>query len=184
MRRFLPVVIPGLLLLAAWTAERLLELPLPRRVGPVLATAVVAGCIAVPLAELAPLRTERQQAGAVALMRRVCDSLPPHAAVLVVKSPNYNDVVQPVHAFCRVPVATIYRPIPRRRFEAIAPGLRRSGHELVLLATTRGALKDLVGPRAPRRPLARIDYRVLEQRLTSRPRRQVREEYRVYMARG
>ena len=64
---------------------------------------IAAGSIAVPLVELVPLRTERQQAGAVALMDRICRSLPPRAVVMVVKSPNYNDLVQPVHAFCGVP---------------------------------------------------------------------------------
>lgn len=184
MRRFLPVVIPGFILMAAWTADRLLELRRPPRAGLLLAAAVVAGSIAVPLATLVPLRTERQQAGAVGLVQRICRSLPPHAAVIVVKSPDYNDVVQPLHAFCGVPVAQLYHRLPHSQFASFAPRLRRAGYRLVLLSTNRGAMQVLFGRQAPRRPFARIDYRVLEQRLTGRPRRQVEAEYRVYMVRG
>jgi hypothetical protein len=54
----------------------------------------------------------------------------------------------------------------------------------VLLSTNRGAMQVLFGDRAPRRPFERIDYRTLEQLLTRRPKRQLPEGFRVYMARG
>jgi hypothetical protein len=182
MRRFLPVAIPGFVLMAAFAAERLLAIERPRRLGAALAVLIAAGTIAVPLAELVPLREERQQAGALGLIQGVCRSLPPHAAVIVVKSPNYNDLVQPLHSFCGVPVAQLYRGVPHSRFVTWAPRLRRRGYRLVLLSTNRGAMQVLLGSRAPRRPFARIDYRTLEQRLAARPRRQIAASFRVYRA--
>jgi len=182
MRRFVPVVIPGLLLLAAWSADRLLgrRPRRRRRAGQALAVAIVAGCIAVPLLELVPLREERQQSGAVAMIEDVCRALPPRAAVIVVKSPDYNDIAQPVHSFCQVPVAELNHRVPLPQLASFAPRLRRTGHNLVLLSTNHGAMQWMLGSRAPSRPLVKLDYEALEQRLATRPRKQREEEYRVY----
>ena len=100
--------------------------------------------------------------------------------MIAVKSPDYNDLVQPVHAFCKVPVAQLYHGVPHEKFATFAPTLRRSGHRLVLLSTNRGAMQVLFGDRAPRRPFAAIQYRTLEQLLAARPRKQLPDAFRVY----
>jgi hypothetical protein len=52
----------------------------------------------------------------------------------------------------------------------------------VLIATERGPLRTLLGDRAPGRPAVDLSYRTLEQRLASRPRHEVVEEKRFYLA--
>jgi hypothetical protein len=117
-------------------------------------------------------------------MRTLCRSLPPRAAVIAVKSPNVIQLVQPVHAFCGVPVGQASPFVPPRSFVRWAPLLRRSGHSLALIATDGGSLRTLLGRRAPRRPLVTLRYRLLEQRLARRPKRQLPESVQIWLARG
>jgi hypothetical protein len=106
MRRFLPVVIPGLALFVAvalsalWT-RRAGWTGISRRVG-----AVVVGLgIAVPCAiSMRPFLKMRMQQGAEAAVHRICSISRDDSALIVIRG-NYLDLLLPAatRAFCNVP---------------------------------------------------------------------------------
>jgi hypothetical protein len=90
-RRYLPLVLPGLLLLAAYGAiaiGRALQrrTHLPRAVGMLLAIALALGVAASELQTTAPLLAYREHAGAVAQIEALATLVPPDALVLFPRS--------------------------------------------------------------------------------------------------
>lgn len=94
MRRYVPVILPGILLLAGFSLEVILGLQLAGAGGRDLADRVVGAgrlvlvgaaivALAVPAAiTTAPLAMETSQAGMVDLTQKVCAQLPPDASAL------------------------------------------------------------------------------------------------------
>ena len=90
-RRYLPLVLPGLLLLAAYGAVavgRVLQrrMHLPRPVGMLLAVAFTLGVAAGEYQTTAPLIAYREHAGAVAQIEALAALVPPDALVLFPRS--------------------------------------------------------------------------------------------------
>jgi plasmid stabilization system protein ParE len=184
MRRFLPVTIPGLLLLAASATQalhdRLTSGP-PRflRVG--LTASLAIGVVAVPAYQLTGLADAREQAGGLAAMSRLCASLPARAVVWTIPGPDETRLLQPVHAFCRVPVAQSPPQVSRRLVESWAASVKRLGHNPAMLSTRRGPLVRLLDERAPDRPEVVFRYHHLEETITHRPTVQERERLPLWV---
>jgi hypothetical protein len=202
-RRYLPVTIPGLLLCAAWVVQwatgrvgrRSTGLPLraaaarvavPRVAVPRVAVVVllVAGIVAIPAQQTVRLIDVREQAGGLSAIGRVCASLPSHAVVWTIAGLVETGMVEPVHAFCGVPVGQAPRHLDRGVLDAFAVRLAAQGRSLVLLSSSRLALRAVLGARAPSRPVAVLSYRHLEQTLTRRPSAEVRARVAFWLARA
>jgi hypothetical protein len=114
MRRFFPVTIPGLLLLAAIAVELiggwLSRLPFSwrdrRRVTVALVICLGGPALIIPLRELRPVVFERELVPLSAAMDVVCGELPDHALVYIPQPGLFADrVAQPLRSFCDVSVA-------------------------------------------------------------------------------
>ena len=112
MRRFLPVVLPGLILAAVlatqWAFRRVTNQPLRWMVIAV----AIAILIAVPASFTWPLRTATSYVGMYDAIEDVCDAIPEGSAVLMA-GPTLSGTYQaPVRSFCGVPVSGVYLSDP------------------------------------------------------------------------
>jgi hypothetical protein len=119
MRRFLPVVIPGMLLATAWVARTLVDRGLarsgPRRVGGVLvAAALVLSAVAWPLTSVHHLWGEKNNAGALAGIRAVCDAIDDRPTIVAGRG-NY---LATILVLCDVPAVSIPEPTNQLLAEA------------------------------------------------------------------
>lgn len=113
MRRLMPVVVPGLLIGAAWSLSRLWGVP--GRRGLTSRRVVAAGLAAVALAvptlvslRLSPVVEYGGQRDEVAAM---CDALPADAVVLTVDHAGADaGYLQTIRAFCEVPTSSLADP--------------------------------------------------------------------------
>jgi hypothetical protein len=103
VRRFVPVVVPGLLLGTAVCLARLARIG---RVGAVGAAAAWLGIVVSTAAVSAPLAGEAEHVGELRQIRTVCARLGPDAALLLDGGYPNLGYVQPVRSFCGVPVQT------------------------------------------------------------------------------
>jgi hypothetical protein len=160
MRRYVPAVIPGLVLLGVWAAQGLPWRP--------AALALAVAVAVIPAVHLAPVAGVHEQASGLAAIGRVCDSLPPHAAVWTIPGPVETRLIQPVHAFCGVPVG---QSPPHARGDVMVQAKRTAaahGRTLVLISTRPGPLQRAVAGDPPR-PVTTYRFERLEQTLTRRP---------------
>ena len=112
MRRFLPVVIPGLvigvpvLLHALTSVARRNSSRRQRPVVYLVIFALAGAAIAPSAVAAAPLVGARAQHGALAAVRRLCAALPSQAAVLILPASYLdNEMTQTIRGFCEVPTA-------------------------------------------------------------------------------
>ena len=114
MRRFFPVTIPGLLLLAALGAEllgqwmnRFLFTDLDRRrLTAILAICIVGPALIVPLRDLKPVLFESEFASLVPRVEEVCHAVPTDAVVYIPTSGLFADrLAPPLRAMCGARVA-------------------------------------------------------------------------------
>jgi hypothetical protein len=123
MRRYVPVVMPVLLLAAAvclhrlWTASRWLR-PLAA-IGAVLV-------VAVPVAISFPLQSFRADVPQLRLVQQLCDLVPDDGAVLSTDTATYEGLSQVIRSYCGVPAAGVDQATPaslaRIRAAAVAHG--------------------------------------------------------------
>lgn len=167
-RRLVPVVLPGLVLCAAWLLGRLHGW-LVRRFGSLPA---VAGAATLGAASLVPIllasgpllgtATERGQVAAIATL---CDRLGPRAAVVVTGTRARNELPQTLRGLCGLPVAVARE----QRLGGLLPELRaattRSGRQLAVIAMTPGVLRAAgLTPVKVASLRTREDARLLERR--------------------
>ncbi len=152
IRRFVPVTIPGLLLLAAWWAVWLvqrssLRSAAVRRVA--RRTAFVAlGAVAVlpPLTVTWPLRTATWEAGGADGIQRVCDAIGPDGVALLSYESQVGSVFLPaVRGFCPVAAAGFIGPARPDWVDAstLAKDLAGRGRTLTILANSRRTVLTL-----------------------------------------
>jgi hypothetical protein len=188
MRRFLPVTIPALLLLGAWAADQLGTWLGPRlrpRLGrlPVRAAVpalAIAAAVLVPAWQLGHgLLDTREQAGGLRAIGRVCDRLPRRAVVWATAGSGDARLLQPIHAFCDVPVAQSLPDVPRRTVEQLAQRLARKQRPLYVMSTRRARLRGFTPTAAP----VVFRPRKLEESVSHRPRHRYRVRIAFYFAR-
>jgi hypothetical protein len=185
MRRFLPVTIPGLLILGAWAAERAGEWIGSRRpAGRWLAPAVlVAAAVIVPAWQLEGMFDMREQAGALQAMKVLCDRLPNRAVVWTIAGSKESRLIQPVHAFCRVPTAQAPEHPPRKLVRGFARRLQREGRPLYVIAARRPPLIRLAGSQGRVEQVVVLHYTKLEESVAHRPQHRIRRRFAVYLVR-
>jgi hypothetical protein len=125
-RRFLPVVIPGLLVCAVWGLDRAWRASddrswrLPAR-GAVAIAAVL--LVAGPLGRSAPLAGMREEAGLGRDVTRACERLGDDAAILLLDAEDsfmHYRMTQPLRAHCGIPAAWTASTISNERLVELA----------------------------------------------------------------
>ena len=162
VRRLLPVVLPGLLLAAAWLLSMLaaragrIARPAAGLLG--LAVAVQTGSASSDLAFV------RQDVPQLKEIQTVCASLPLDAAV-VVTDDLVNTYLQPVRSFCDVPTAGLTASAGVSGLRDIRSAAAATGRRLFALTSAANGLPGLDG--TP--PLTSISWRAWNATLTHRP---------------
>jgi hypothetical protein len=135
-RRFLPVIIPGLLLCAAWLLARTWRAAAPWRLPARAATIVAAILLVVgALGGSARLAGLHEQAGMAGDVARACAALGDDAAILLLDEPDsamHYRMTHPLRAHCGVPAAWTSTGISDERLVDLAE--RADGRTLYLLA--------------------------------------------------
>jgi hypothetical protein len=169
LRRFLPVTIPGLILLSMVLAEELIRRR--RQVFGIAAAVLVAGGLAFPLYLLPHYVFRRTYVPLYSGLTKACAQAGRDAALLVVQStniisgPQYR-YPQALQAFCGVPVATTAPGLPAAFYSNLAEEWHRRGRRLVVVADSPDALKPVQGEA---RLLQASTYNVLERSDRHRP---------------
>lgn len=152
IRRFVPVTIPGLLVLAAWlgiwlirrsSASGLLQNISLRRGA---YAAVVAIALLPPLLVSWPLRSARWEAGGIGGMNRLCSAIGPHG-VAILSLEIGSQMLPAVRGFCAPDVATakVNTPTAPHVFDAtgLAGKAAAVGRTLTIVATSKAAVLEL-----------------------------------------
>jgi hypothetical protein len=157
-RRLVPVVIPGLILLAIWAAAWLTRRARERGAGTTTAGIIGAFCVGAmllpsvstsfgfglthagargglqPIAGgLAQHSVGEHEADAV---RSLCASIPRSSAVLIVDRHIAADFSQVIRGMCGVPVAWVSPKAPVATLSAVIAGMGRSGRHAVVLGSS------------------------------------------------
>ena len=170
MRRFVPIIIPALVLFAVVVIERVARRARP--FGPLAAATFGAALIAWPLSTTVPVRDERTQPGMLAAVTTTCRALGHKAAVVVLpgSSQLYRQVPQVLRGFCGVPVAIRTDALDASAIEALARRWRADGRVLRVFADSPARITELF-PNAKTRTVATpSNDQLLEQTLDRPPR--------------
>lgn len=113
MRRFLPLVVPGILLTTVWLARALAARGharggLARISGVLVATALVVSAAVWPVTSVPPMWAEKNNAGAWAGIRQVCAEIDGRPTIVA----GLGNYLATVHVLCDVPVIGIREPTP------------------------------------------------------------------------
>jgi hypothetical protein len=114
-RRFVPVVLPGLVLLATWAvaaAARAGARRFERPRGRLVALAGIAALVLPASSASAPLLSAATERGELAAVERACRAFHPGEVALLVDAHAQGEWMQPLLAICGVPVAIVREPVP------------------------------------------------------------------------
>jgi hypothetical protein len=135
MRRYLPIVIPGFVLTAAYVGHRL---GVRGRATQAVAGVLVLVSFAMTYQTTRPLVRVRQAVPELAEVENVCANLPANAALLV-SGELADTYAMATRSYCRVPVATLRAPT-QATLSTVAATAKAHGKTLVLLADNLAAL--------------------------------------------
>ncbi len=159
-RRLVPVVLPGLVVLAVWVAAWLIGRAHARGAGlaaVALATACFVVALAVPPAAitfgielsrpanpatrtaLSGLAFRRTGAGQVTAVERLCGAIPRHSSVLLLDKVAARAFTQVIRGTCDVPAGVVTSSAPGE-VDAIIGGIERAGRHPALLASRESEL--------------------------------------------
>jgi hypothetical protein len=141
MRRYLPVVIPGLLLAAAVMLGLLAR---RSRAGMAVATLLAGVMVLVPTYVSIRLIPVRDGVPQLAEVHNLCDNLPADAALLLTGS-LANTYQQTVRSYCNVPVAGVGQPT-RVRLEQVQAAAQAHQRRLFVLFTEPAAIARDASP--------------------------------------
>jgi hypothetical protein len=144
MRRFLPVVVPGLLLAATWVARELAARGVFRRVpvGRLVAGVLVFIIVAWPVVSMRHMWTAKDKAGALLGNERVCEQID-HRPTIVTGIDTYLPTVL---VLCDVPAVSVPEPTPAKLAEAREA---LGGGAVVLATRAPGAVPWVEGSPPP-----------------------------------
>ncbi|MHB8341586.1 MAG: glycosyltransferase family protein, partial [Mycobacteriales bacterium] len=180
-RRFLPVILPGLLVCAALALDRLSQVRWARLpwAAPALAVVLVPVSI-IPIAHTTkPLVRVRQLGAELAQLQGLCRALPPDAAVVFTDAFGYN-AVQSVRSFCGVAAETWPAP-SQATLAAVEAAAAAHGRVLYAVATDLAGLP--VDPARPVPPLNAISITSWVSELTRAPYRSAQGSRELFLAR-
>ncbi len=141
MRRFVPVGIPLLVLLAAagiatigaWLRATGIG---TREAGAVQMVAAL-GVLFFPFATTYPVRDFQPQAGYLAAVEDTCRSLGPNAAVLTATNDvGMTEVVSALRAWCGYPVAVLNQPLNAQQLQQLDAAWRAGGKTLWIVGSS------------------------------------------------
>lgn len=175
MRRFLPVALPGLVILAVVALDalragpRVVSLPVRRGVMIVGAVGLLGGSLLVT----APVALLHEFAGLTSKFEDACATMGDEAAVLIIDPASEvgrDRLTQVFRSVCGVPAAFVATP-EAGEVAALAEAWRERGRELWLVSADAHSLRHLAGPDI--RPLVVGTFDVLELTLLEAPQRTV-----------
>jgi hypothetical protein len=200
-RRLVPVVIPGLILLAIWAAAWLTRRARERGAGRTTAVVVAAFCVGAMLLPsvstsfgfglthagsrggleptaggLAQHRVGEHEADAV---RSLCASIGSSSAVLILDRHIAAAFTQVIRGMCGVPVAWVSPKAPLSTIPAVLGGIAKSGHHAVALGSSPPQVGVVGGSPTLIMKLATTQY---PHELTQPPGAPWRAIYRIWMA--
>ena len=200
-RRLVPVVIPGLILLATWAAAWLTRRARDRGAG--VATAAVVGTFCVGAMLLPSVSTSfgfslshagtrgglRPTAGGLAqhsvgaheadAVRSLCSSIGGSSSVVIVDRHVAAVFSQVIRGMCGVPVASVAANAPRAAVQAVLAGIARAGRHPVVLGSRPAQVGAFGGSPLLVMNLATTQY---PQELTQPPGAPWRVRYMIWMA--
>ncbi len=181
MRRFLPVVIPGLLILAAFAIDALHDLrgPIVSRARRGVALVAVIAMVGGSLAALVPVAAVNEYRGLAADFERACVAIGPESVVLIVDTPSDPvgaRLVQSFRSYCQVPAA--FGTTTAKSIGSLAAAWKLQGRRLWLVSSAPSFLESLSGGKAT--PLVVGTYDVLEITLSERPSRIAKLDVAIY----
>jgi hypothetical protein len=159
-RQLVPVVLPGLIVLAVWVAAWMIGRAHARgagRTAVVLATACFVVAMGVPSAAitfgvalsrpanpatrlaLSGLAFRTTGAGEVAAVEQLCGAIPPHSSVVLLDKVAARAFAQVIRGTCGVPTGIVAGTAPGS-VSAIIGGIERAGRHPALLATKAAEL--------------------------------------------
>ena len=200
-RRLVPVVIPGLILLATWAAAWLTRRARDRGAGPVTAAVVGAFCVGAMLLpsvstsfgfSLSHAGTRgglRPTAGGLAqhsvgaheadAVRSLCSSIGQSSSVVIVDRRVAAVFSQVIRGMCGVPVASVAENGPPAAIPAVLAGIARAGRHPVLLGSKPAQVGAFGGSPQLVMNLATTQY---PHELTQPPGAPWRARYMIWMA--
>ena len=159
-RRLVPVVLPGLVVLAVWVAAWLIGRAHARGAG-LVAVGLATACFVVALAEppaaitfgielsrpanpatrtaLSGLAFRRTGAGQVTAVERLCGAIPRHSSVLLLDKVAARAFAPVIRGTCDIPAGILTSSAPGE-VDAIISGIERAGRHPVLLASRESEL--------------------------------------------
>jgi hypothetical protein len=159
-RQLVPVVLPGLIVLAVWLAAWMIGLAHARgagRVAVALATACFVVAMGVPVAAitfgielsrpanpatrlaLSGLAFHTTGAGEVAAVEQLCGAIPQHSSVVLLDQVAARAFAQVIRGTCGVPTGIVTSTAPGN-VAAVIGGIERAGRHPALLATKAAEL--------------------------------------------
>lgn len=167
MRRFLPVVVPGLLLASTWVASRLSAWRRP--LGSILAAVLTVSIVGWPLTNAGRLWTSKDNAGGLEGIEKACDLIDGRPTVV----PQQDTYLPSVLALCDVKAFSVLQPTP----EALAAARKALGGGQVVLMTHKPDTIPWVDGTPP--PSVVYDQTIWERSLTQPPDQTVTEQIGV-----
>ena len=177
MRRFLPLTIPGLLLLAGWAASELWARGL---LAQGLALAIGAALIVYPLRALGPVLTHRDQAGMLDTTERVCETVGADGAI-VFRGYRALLYTQGLRGFCGIPVAMVPEDASREELIDLSERWSRHGRTLWLAGALSTSITAAL-PDATPIALRSSNSQFLEQTLDRPPSRLITVPFEIWLA--
>jgi hypothetical protein len=161
MRRFLPVVVPGILLATAWVAGELFRRGLAGRVllGRSVAAALVVATVAWPLSTVPDRWSAKSKAGALAGNQQVCAQIGDRPTIVA----GLDTYLPTVLVLCKVPAVSV----PNPTLASLAQARDALGGGAVALVTQAPGAVPWVGGQPPA-PL-QFTQEVWESSLTGPP---------------
>jgi hypothetical protein len=167
-RRLVPVVLPGVILLAVWLAAwlarrsrsvHLVDVPGYLKAAP--RVTVIAACVAVialppVIGNVSGLAFKRTFVGEVAAVNQVCAGIPKGTSVLIIDAKMMLEFGQAIRGTCNVPAAAAQTTIPGgfqpdigntvepATIVAAVRAIEDSGHQPFVLATTPAEFAPLI----------------------------------------
>jgi hypothetical protein len=185
-RQLVPVVLPGLIVMAVWVAAWMIGRAHARgagRTAVALATACFVVAMGVPPAAitfgialsrpadpatrlaLSGLAFRTTGAGQVAAVEQLCGAIPPHSSVVLLDTVAARAFAQVIRGTCGVPTGIVTSTAPGN-VSAIIGGIVRAGRHPVLLATKAA---ELTPYGAPPREIVNLSTQQDEHLLTRPP---------------
>jgi hypothetical protein len=169
-RRLVPVVLPGLILLAVWLASwlaqksrvvHLVDVPdFFKRAPRAFVIVCCAGAIFLPpaIANFGGLAFKRTFVGEIAALNEICAGIPHGSSVLIIDNNMMQEFGQAIRGMCDVPVADAQTTLPEgvlpdkgnttepATIIAAVRSIENSGHHPLVLGTTEAEFAPLIKP--------------------------------------